>query len=128
MVNIMSEADLKPSRAPVVWLVNEGGHPYEKAEKFGRIIPVTVGTINVFNPDRLMVNVSHRLRMAIDSDYVAISGSPVLNGLMMAMWLKRFERMNLLLWSHRDTDYKLTTITRSAMEKQALLEAEPLVS
>lgn len=114
------------TRQPVVWVINEGGHDYSKAEEFGRLMPVTMGTVNVFNPDRLMVICGHRLRMAQEADFVVVSGSPTINAIFIAMWLRRFERINLLQWSHRDDSYKLVTVTSAAIEKQATMEAEPI--
>src|SRR6266480_5307287 len=102
----MPEEQPSPKRAPVVWLINEGGHDYKDAERFGRLMPITTGTVNPFNPDRLMVMVSHRLRVAAQEDYLVISGSPVLCALAMTMWLRRFKLCNTLLWSHRDSAYK----------------------
>lgn len=112
-------------RVPVVWLVNEGGHPYEDAKRFGRIMPITTGSVNPFNPDRLMVNISTRLRVADEEDFVAISGSPILNALCVAMWLRRFRRVNILQWSHRDKEYKLLVVDAAALDRLATSEGAP---
>lgn len=110
------------ARVPVVWLANEGGHDYKDAQRFGRIMPMTTGSINPFNPDRLMVMISHRLRVAAVEDYLGISGSPVLNALALAMWLRRFGMCNVLLWSHRDSQYKHLIIQADSVERMALTE------
>lgn len=114
-------------RVPVVWLANEGGHNYKDAERFGRIMPMTTGSVNPFNPDRLMVMISHRLRVASAEDYLGISGSPLLNALALAMWLRRFGTCNVLLWSHRDSEYKHLTIAADSVERLALTEGMPTV-
>src|SRR5258705_10616164 len=85
----------------VVWLVNKGGHDYSSLVGYGRIIPITVGAINPFNPDRLMLNIAHYLSMAREGDYVGISGVPILNALVFAMCLERFTQINLLQRSVR---------------------------
>lgn len=105
------------TRAPVVWIANEGGHDYKDAERFGRLMPITTGSVNPFNPDRLMVMVSHRLRVAAKEDFLAISGSPMLNAVALAMWLRRFGMCNVLLWSHRDKEYKHLTIQGDSLER-----------
>lgn len=110
------------SRAPVVWIANEGGHDYKDAERFGRLMPITTGSVNPFNPDRLMVMVSHRLRVAAKEDFLAISGSPMLNAVALAMWLRRFGVCNVLLWSHRDKEYKHLTIQADSLERLSLSE------
>ncbi len=110
------------TRQPIVWLANEGGHDYRTAEKFGRIMPITTGSINPFSPDRLMVLISHRLQVASADDFLVISGSPLLNALIVAMWLRRFDHLNLLLWSHRDSEYKLVTVQAATVDRLATEE------
>lgn len=105
------------ARVPVVWLINEGGHNYADAERFGRLMPITTGSINPFSPDRLMVMISHRLRVASEDDFLAISGSPLLNALALAMWLRRFGTCNVLLWSHRDVGYKHLIIKQESIDR-----------
>lgn len=102
-----------------MWLANEGGHDYKDAERFGRLMPITTGSINSFNPDRLMVTIAHRLRVAAEDDYLVISGSPILNALTVAMWLVKFRRANILQWSHRDTEYKHLILSADALERLA---------
>lgn len=109
-------------RAPVVWLVNEGGHDYTQAEKFGRLMPMTTGSVNPFNPDRLMVMIGHRLKVAAADDFLGISGSPILNALALTMWLARFGSCNVLLWSHRDKEYKHLTIQSESVKRLAVGE------
>lgn len=109
-------------RVPVVWLANEGGHDYKDAERFGRIMPMTTGSINPFNPDRLMVMISNRLRVAAVEDYLAVSGSPILNALALAMWLHRFGECNVLLWSHRDKEYKHLVIKADSVSRLSMAD------
>jgi hypothetical protein len=109
-------------RVPVVWLVNEGGHDYKDAERFGRVMAISTGSVNPFNPDRLMVMVGNRLKVAAKEDYLSMSGSPILNALALSMWLCRFGHCNVLLWSHRDGEYKHLVISRASVERLALAD------
>jgi hypothetical protein len=106
-------------RQPVVWLVNEGGHAYTKAERFGRLLPLTQGNVNHFNLDRLMVSVGPKLQSAHEDDYLLISGSPILNGLIVSMWLAKFQKANLLQWSTRADGYVHITLHRDAVNRMA---------
>lgn len=106
-------------RTPVVWLINLGGHDYTTAEKFGRLVPITEGTVNPFNPDRLMLNVSGKLKLASPDDHVLMSGQALLNALVLAMWTRRFPHINILIWSHRDKEYKPLTIPTATIERLA---------
>jgi hypothetical protein len=112
----------KPSeeRTPVVWIINEGGHDYKKAEKYGRLMPMTTGSVNPFNPDRLMVIVSNRLRVATAQDFLVVSGSPMLNAIAVSMWLIRFKVCNVLHWSHRDDEYKHLVVKWDNLERLAM--------
>lgn len=107
------------TRTPVVWIVNEGGHTYEKAEQFGRLIALTRGNVNHFNLDRLMVNVGPRLQAATEDDYLLVSGTPILNGLVVSMWLAKFSKANLLQWSTRADGYVLIVLHRAAVHRMA---------
>lgn len=113
------------SRVPVVWLVNEGGHDYSSLDKFGRVIALTRGGINPFGPDRLMVVLGTRLAHATANDYLAMSGSPLLNALAICMWLKKFGRVNLLQHNAKTGKYQLITISDKAVERNALIEPGP---
>ncbi len=81
-------------RAPIVWLINKGGHDYSDAERFGRVMAMTTKSINPFSPDRLMVVLSSRIRQASEEEFIVIGGSPMLNGIAISMWLVRFPKMN----------------------------------
>ncbi len=104
------------TKQPVVWLVNKGGHDFADLERFGRVIPLTTGSVNIFNPDRLMVGMGHHIGMATESDYLAISGSPILNALAVAMWLAKFPHVNLLQHSIRQDKYVYLQVKRAAIE------------
>lgn len=111
----MSSGKATEDKNHVVWLVNKGGHNYAKLENFGRIIPLTTGAVNPFNPDRLMLNLGHFLRMASPEDYLAISGLPLLNALALAMWLRKFPVAHILQHSIREDDYIYLRIEEAAL-------------
>jgi hypothetical protein len=104
----------------VVWLVNKGGHDYKDLERFGRIIPLTTGNINPFNPDRLMVSLGQQLKMAHPEDYLAISGSPILNMLAMAMWLRKYPEVQILQHSTRKNEYVFLRVTNGAIDQNLI--------
>jgi hypothetical protein len=109
-------------KVAVVWLVNEGGHDYTSLEKYGRMMPLTRGSVNPFNLDRMMVNFGTRLSHASEEDYLAVSGLPILNALALAMWLVKFPKCNLLQWSMKKETYVPIVLTRAAVEKNSLYD------
>ncbi len=109
-------------RQPIVWILNDGGHDYSKAERHGRMVPMTTGGINPFSPDRLMVNLASRIRNAVEEDFVISGGSPMLNSILSAMWLTRFDKIKWLVWSNKQSKYEIVTVTKGAIVKNAMSE------
>lgn len=107
-------------RVPVVWVTNWGGHPYSKAERYGRLLALTKGTVNPFKPDRIAYVVGLMLKQADEEDYLLISGLPVVVGLIMAMWLSKFKKVKLLQWSIREQDYEPVTLYAETVYHNAL--------
>lgn len=108
-----------------VWLVNRGGHDYSNLPTFGRVLDLTTGNINPFNLDRMMVLIAPRLQLATAEDWLAISGLPILNGVAMLMWLTRFDRLNLLQYSVRRSEYVPIFLTGNGVRANALLDTHP---
>lgn len=106
-------------RTPVVWIVNRSGHPYEKAERFGRLMSLTSGNINPFRTDRQIYLIGQQLRQADVVDFMLVSGLPILNAITLAMWLERFGKVNILQWSTNNLDYVHLVIDKSAIAENA---------
>lgn len=106
-------------RIKTVWIINEGGHDYESARQWGNPIPVTVGAINPFNPDRIMVNVRDIFKLAEEDDWVLISGAQMLCMVVFAMWLERFNSINLLQWSTKKQLYVPLHVSNNAVKRNA---------
>lgn len=107
-------------RVPVVWVTNWGGHPYSKAERFGRLLALTKGTVNPFKLDRIAYTVGLMLKQADEEDYLLISGLPVVVGVIMAMWLTKFKKVKILQWSIRAQDYEAVTLYAETVYDNAL--------
>ena len=121
----MSSEQATNARVPIVWLVNEGGHDYTSLEKFGRVMPFTRGSVNPFNLDRQMVHLGPRLQSASEDDYVAVSGLPILNALVVVMWLAKFPKINLLQWSMKKEEYVPIVLMKAAIERMANESGKP---
>lgn len=120
-------AEQRLERVPVVWVVNHAGHDYTKADAFGRVLPITTGKVNPFNPDRLAVQVTERIKVADSEDFVLISGVQILNSIVIAMWLMKFNTVNLLQWSNRDKEYKHLVLVLSNLERLVRSTNRPTV-
>ena len=113
------------TRQPVVWIVNKGGHDYGPADVYGRTVPITTDSINPFNLDRMMVLIKARIVHADPNDFVLISGSPILNGVVLAMWLERFGKVNILQYSKRKFKYERLLLTKEAVIANATSPIQP---
>jgi hypothetical protein len=60
------------------------------------------------------------LRMAKEQDYLAISGSPILNMLAMTMWLRRFPEVRILQHSTRKNEYVFLRVTNGAIDQNLI--------
>lgn len=92
---------------PRVFVVNWSGHDFSKAEKYGEIIKLTEGLVNIFNPERLLHFYLTKLKekkFNFRIDYILISGSPVVN-LLLGIALENYESVNLLIYDAKKANY-----------------------
>lgn len=95
-----------------VWIINDAGHDFSKAERFGALKRLTVGNINPFHLDRLARDLSVGIvQDATPDDYLLISGTPILSGLALHLWLTRHGACKVLQWDAKKQDYRLSTFT-----------------
>ena len=100
---------------PTIWIVNEAGHNYEKALDLipnGELKPLTLGDVNPLRVDRLSQNLARGIaRYVRESDYMLISGTPVLNAIALTLWMIQHRSCKLLQWNAKLREYELSTIT-----------------
>lgn len=109
---------------PVVWLVNQGGHNYDSAEQWGRLMPLTTASVNPFALDRLALNIGQRLVHAKETDLILISGLQLVNALVLSMWFTKFDKANILQWSTKKGNYVKLVLHLSTVAK-AITPQEP---
>ena len=93
-----------------VFVVQKNGHDFSKAERFGEVMYLFEGKVNVFASDALVQDVKERLRDAEERDYLCLSGSSLANCIAYSYLLKTFGKVNVLLHSFRDEVYELRTV------------------
>lgn len=110
---------------PTVWIVNEAGHNYAPAEKYGELKRLTMGDINPLQPDRLAYHLARGIGgYTAEDDFLLVSGTPTVNALALVLWLQRWKKAKLLQWNAIEENYELSTITLSNLNR--LLEREIL--
>jgi hypothetical protein len=100
-----------------VWVANEAGHPYSKIrEKLGadvQIKSLSLGDINPLRVDRLSWHLGNGIASFVkETDYLLISGTPVVNALALTMWLQMFSTCKLALWDAKKREYIISTVER----------------
>lgn len=113
---------------PTIWIVNEAGHSYHKAKDAvpdAELRPLTVGNVNPLAIDRLAYEVSRGItKMSKPDDYILIAGTPVLNALVMTLWILHHGVCQFLQWDAKNREYRLFTFERVDLEE--LLERQML--
>ncbi len=92
---------------PQVFIVNyNAGHDYSTAKRHGDLVRLTEGDVNIFATDRLLTRLNQALRGATPDDCLLLSGNVVLNSLAVALWIRRFPQIRLLIYDSRDKRYR----------------------
>ncbi len=124
----------KFDKVPIVWIVNEAGHPYDKIKKKrgfenAELRPLTMSSINPLRPDRLTFDLAEGIVKYTQRDhYVLISGTPTVNMLAGILWLLQWGEMRLIQWNAINREYEVTTIElenfRQILKRQTALSSE----
>ena len=83
------------------------GKDMSDAKKYGTMVPLTEGNVNVFNLDRLIWTLKDVLEKYFfnpQRDYILLSGGLPINFAMGAICAK-FGKLNLLLWDAKNKKY-----------------------
>ena len=112
-----------------VWIVNEAGHDYDKAVAIAgedcRFSHLTEDSINPHRVDRLSKHIARGIiKYAKETDFILISGTPMVNVLAVWIWMKHFKKCQVLQWDAKHREYRLTTLEDNTISStmQKLIE------
>ena len=88
-----------------VYIVNSAGHDFSKAEKYGELVPVVQGHINVFRPDRSLFTITEGLAGFTEDDYLLLSGNTFGNVIAALFLGRQFATIKLLVYDAKNNDY-----------------------
>ena len=80
-------------------------HDYTKAATYGAIRPITSGNYPIFKTTRLVDEVINTLIHSKESDYLLLSGSSLVAGICLSIWLMMHKKVSLLLLDRRQGQY-----------------------
>lgn len=99
-----------------VYVVNYAEQDMSSAERFGELIYLTEGKgVNIFSTDSLLSEIKPKLRDFEESDFLLLSGHPVLNIIASALIWFKYGRVNVLIFDAKTRDYQPQTITENQL-------------
>lgn len=102
---------------PTVWIANRNpARDYAQAAGYGPLRELSGGSVNVFALERVLADLHAALGEARPDDYLLLSGTNVINAFAVALWLRRFGRIRLLLHDYKAKRYWLRELKASAFD------------
>ena len=91
---------------PRVFIVNYAGYDYSAAMKYGKLVPVTRGTVDIFKDRRMAYDITQALEdFDPETDYLLFSGSSFINVVASGILLSRFPKYKCLIYGAKRGDY-----------------------
>ena len=105
-----------------VFVTNLGYHDFSKASRYGDVVGVTIGTLNLTDIEALTATISDKLKGMTEKDYLLIVGKPLVIHLCTDYLLRvrKFNGIRILYWSAVWNEYvELGKEDLVAMEAQS---------
>jgi len=96
---------------PRVFVANFAGHDYTKAKKYGEVVFVTKGFISFQGLDRLKFQIAERLLDSRPEDWLALSGTNIINVLAGILWYQRHGVVKILNFDKTSQTYRELIVT-----------------
>lgn len=87
-----------PEREPNVYVVNRGGHDFSAAERYGRLVYCTDGSMPRYNTNQMFREMSEAMRDSAPTDYLLLTSLTTLNVIAAGIFASKHGRLNLLLY------------------------------
>lgn len=104
-----------------VFVVNDSGHDFSKAKRFGELVPITQGKINIYQPQRDLIEVEKCLgEFSNKEDYLLLSGN-TLGNMLVALTLfvmLKVKSIMLLVYDTKTQDYLQHTVAFDKDKKE----------
>lgn len=86
-----------------VYVVNDGGHDFSAAKRFGSLLFCTRGALSKFNVGQMYREVTEALQHSEPDDYILLTSLTTLCSVACAIFAVKHGRLNLLIF--KDNDY-----------------------
>lgn len=101
-----------------VFVVNQAGHDISAAEKFGKLVILTEGKVNVFGTDRLASDLKNKLKDAQQDDYMLLAGYSLINLFVGLILYEKFKKINLLIYNFTSKEYVIREVTSEYFQSE----------
>ena len=83
-----------------VFIVNNSGHDYSDAKRFGELIIMSEGVIDKFNVTSMLRTFKKHLNTSTKNDFILQSGPSIMNAVACAEFATNHSCLNLLIWRY----------------------------
>jgi len=82
-----------------VYIVNKSGHNFDAAKEFGKLIPLSEGSMNKLSPNSMYRKFNDILINSNENDYILLSGLSIMNSVACSIFVHKHKKLNLLLYT-----------------------------
>jgi len=102
------------TNAATVFISNKASqHNYTPAAQHGAMKSITSGNYSIFKTVRLRDEIIKVLLNSEKTDFLLLSGSSVIAGICMSIWLLMHDEVKLLLYDRKERSYVIRTLSKS---------------
>ena len=101
-----------------VYVVNNSGHNFTAAERYGKLVYLTSGKINIFATDRLIQELKGKLKGAEKGDFLLLSGYALLNIIVFNILMHKHGRVSVLIYDFHKREYVRRDLEKEVMENE----------
>ena len=83
-----------------VYIVNKSAHNFTAALKFGKLIPLSEGSMNREAPNSMHRQFSEVMVDSEESDFILISGLSIMNVVACGIFIHKHKKLNVLLYKN----------------------------
>lgn len=94
-----------------VYLTNQGWHDYSPAQRYGELVPITIGKVDNRHTDRLRAYIHQAMEDMTSKDFLLLSGNPLVVAECTAYLMAKFGKVTYLYWEPLMNDYLIRTTT-----------------
>ena len=81
-----------------VYIINDSGHNFSSANKFGKLVPLSSGKINKFHVMDMLRDFDEVLCKSHKNDYILQNGPAIMSMVASAIFASYHGCLNLLIW------------------------------